>query len=136
MDIESKPGGILELEFADRSKIIINRHVAAAREIWVAARSGGFHYRAGRRAMDQYALDGEEIYAALARLIGCSRSRHGAQLRLVRGRRARRRLGSRFAGQVFLVDEVIGALVGLDAGPDPGGISMICSGTPRRAFSM
>jgi CyaY protein len=37
-DFEIKPGGILELDFADASKIIINRHVAA-REIWVAAKS-------------------------------------------------------------------------------------------------
>lgn len=44
IDFELKAGGILELEFADGSKIIINRH-AAAREIWVAARSGGFHFR-------------------------------------------------------------------------------------------
>ena len=35
---------MLEIEFADGSKIIVNRH-GAAREIWVAARSGGFHFR-------------------------------------------------------------------------------------------
>ena len=43
-DYEQKPGGIIELSFADGSKIIVNRH-AAAREIWVAARSGGFHFK-------------------------------------------------------------------------------------------
>lgn len=37
-------GGILTLEFADRSKVIINRQTPN-REIWVAARSGGFHFR-------------------------------------------------------------------------------------------
>ena len=68
LDIESKPGGILELEFEDGSKIIINRH-AAAREIWVAARSGGFHYKPdGGRWINT--RDGEDLYAALARLIG------------------------------------------------------------------
>ena len=36
--------GVLEIEFSDGSKIIVNRHVAA-QEIWVAARSGGFHFR-------------------------------------------------------------------------------------------
>ena len=36
-------GGILTLEFADGSKIIINKQ-GAAQQIWVAARSGGFHY--------------------------------------------------------------------------------------------
>lgn len=64
-DVETKPGGILELEFEDGSKIIVNRH-AAAREIWVAARSGGFHFRwdgtnwVGTR-------DGGELMAAIAR---------------------------------------------------------------------
>lgn len=36
--------GILTLEFEDGSKIIINRQ-GATQELWVAARSGGFHYR-------------------------------------------------------------------------------------------
>ena len=44
-DIDSEmSGGILTLEFADRSKIILNRQ-AFNREIWVAAKSGGFHFR-------------------------------------------------------------------------------------------
>ena len=34
--------GILTLEFSDQSKIIINRQVAML-QLWVAARSGGFH---------------------------------------------------------------------------------------------
>ena len=37
--------GILEIECEDGSKLIVNRHVPN-REIWVAARSGGFHFRA------------------------------------------------------------------------------------------
>jgi CyaY protein len=37
--------GILEIECSDGSKLIVNRHVPN-REIWVAARSGGFHFRA------------------------------------------------------------------------------------------
>lgn len=44
IDFELAAGGVLELEFADGSKIIVNRH-GAAREIWVAARAGGFHFR-------------------------------------------------------------------------------------------
>ncbi len=43
-DYELKPGGIIELDFEAGGKIIINRH-AAAREIWIAARSGGFHFK-------------------------------------------------------------------------------------------
>jgi len=67
LDMQMKPGGVLELEFEDGSKIIVNRQ-AAAREIWVAARSGGFHYRyADGRWVDT--RDGGELFAALSRLV-------------------------------------------------------------------
>ena len=35
--------GVMEIEFADGQKIIVNRHLPN-REIWIAARSGGFHF--------------------------------------------------------------------------------------------
>src|SRR3982751_3074431 len=59
--------GILEVECDDGSKIIVNRHVPN-REIWVAARSGGFHFRpaAGRWCDTR---SGDELAAALARLV-------------------------------------------------------------------
>ena len=44
IDFEIKPGGVIEIEFENGSKIIVNRHTAA-REIWVAARSGGYHFK-------------------------------------------------------------------------------------------
>ena len=37
-------GGILEIECADGSKVIVSPH-SIAKEIWVAAKSGGFHFR-------------------------------------------------------------------------------------------
>lgn len=40
----NRNGNVLEIEFDDGAKIIVNRH-AANQEIWLAARSGGFHYR-------------------------------------------------------------------------------------------
>jgi iron-sulfur cluster assembly protein CyaY len=43
-DCEPKGSGVLELEFADASRIVVNRH-SAAQEIWVAAKSGGYHFR-------------------------------------------------------------------------------------------
>ncbi|MFA9441902.1 iron donor protein CyaY [Uliginosibacterium sp. sgz301328] len=66
-DIEPQAGGILQLTFEDDSKIIINRH-AAAREIWVAARSGGFHFKYAEGKWIG-TRDGEELYRALSRLI-------------------------------------------------------------------
>ncbi len=44
LDFAMISAGVLEIEFADGSKIIVNRH-GAAKEMWVAARSGGFHFR-------------------------------------------------------------------------------------------
>lgn len=66
VDLETKGSGVLELEFADGGKIVVNRHTAA-RELWVAARSGGFHFRYdGSRWRDS--RDGSEFFAALSRL--------------------------------------------------------------------
>jgi CyaY protein len=66
-DTQLKEGGVLELEFADGSRMVINRH-GAAREIWVAARSGGFHFRWDAGAWRD-TRDGAELFAALSRLI-------------------------------------------------------------------
>lgn len=66
-DFELKEGGVLELEFGNGSKIIVNRH-GAAREIWVAARSGGFHFRWDGSAWRD-TRDGAELFAALSKLV-------------------------------------------------------------------
>lgn len=66
-DLELKEGGVLEVEFADGSKIIVNRH-AAAREIWVAARSGGFHFRWDGAAWHD-SRGGGELFAVLSKLV-------------------------------------------------------------------
>ena len=64
-DYEVKPGGVLELEFDNGSKIIINKQ-AAAQEIWVAAKSGGYHFRWDGSAWHD-TRNGEELFAALSR---------------------------------------------------------------------
>lgn len=65
-DVQAKGEGVLQVEFDDGSKMIINRH-AAAREIWVAARSGGHHFRHdGSHWRDT--RDGSELFAAVSRL--------------------------------------------------------------------
>ena len=66
-DVEMKQGGVIEIEYADGSKMIINRH-AAAREIWVAARSGGFHFRWDNGAWRD-TREGTELFAALSKLV-------------------------------------------------------------------
>lgn len=67
LDFEMASAGVLEIEFADRSKIIVNRH-GAAKEVWVAARSGGFHYRWDGSAWRD-TRDGSELLAALSQLV-------------------------------------------------------------------
>lgn len=67
IDLELQAGGILKLEFDNGSQIIINRH-AAAREIWVAARSGGFHFRA-ENGQWFGTRDGRELLGILEELI-------------------------------------------------------------------
>jgi CyaY protein len=67
VEVEIKAEGVLELEFEDGSKMIINRH-RAAREIWVAARAGGFHFRWDGSAWRD-TRDGVELFAALSRLV-------------------------------------------------------------------
>lgn len=64
--MQAKGEGVLEIEFEDGSKMIINRH-AAAKEIWVAARSGGHHFRHdGSQWRDT--RDGSELFASVSRL--------------------------------------------------------------------
>ncbi|HTQ75070.1 MAG TPA: iron donor protein CyaY [Burkholderiales bacterium] len=66
-DCEPRGSGVLEIEFPDGSRIIVNRH-SAAQEIWVAARSGGYHFRFdGSDWVDT--REKRELLAALAALI-------------------------------------------------------------------
>ncbi len=59
--------GILTIDCGAGGKLIVNRHVPN-REIWVAARSGGFHFRdRGGRFVDT--RSGEALDASLSRLL-------------------------------------------------------------------
>jgi CyaY protein len=60
--------GILEIECANGSKLIVNRHTPN-REIWVAARAGGFHFKAAG-GLWRDTRSGDELGGALAALIG------------------------------------------------------------------
>lgn len=56
--------GILELEFENGSKIILNRQ-SASQELWVAARSGGFHF-VWKDGCWRNTRDGGELFACLS----------------------------------------------------------------------
>ncbi|HEY0061980.1 MAG TPA: iron donor protein CyaY, partial [Telluria sp.] len=68
IDVECKrSGNVLEIEFIDNgSKIIVNSQ-APMKELWVAAKSGGFHYKHVDGAWIN-TRDGSELYAALSAL--------------------------------------------------------------------
>lgn len=70
LDVEcSRSGNVLEIEFIDNgSKIIVNSQ-APMQEIWVAAKSGGFHFKreAGHWVNTR---DGSELFAALSQMVG------------------------------------------------------------------
>ncbi len=59
--------GILEIDCGDDGKLVVNRHVPN-REIWVAARSGGFHF-AARDGSWRDTRSGAELGAALVALL-------------------------------------------------------------------
>lgn len=66
-DVEcNRSGNVLEIEFGNGQKIIINRH-DVNQEIWVAAKSGGFHY-AWQDGIWHSRRDGSELFAKLTAL--------------------------------------------------------------------
>ena len=79
VDLQSKAGGVLEIEFENGTKMVINRH-GAAREIWVAAKSGGFHFQ-WDGSVWRNTRDGSELFAALSKLV----SAQGGQGVVLRG---------------------------------------------------
>lgn len=62
----NRSGNLLEIEFDDGQKIVVNRH-DSNREIWVAARSGGFHYTWQNGAWTSR-RDGSELFGKLVEL--------------------------------------------------------------------
>lgn len=61
-----RSGNVLEIEFDDGQKIVINRH-DPSREIWVAARSGAYHF-AWDGNLWHSARNDKELYAVLGEL--------------------------------------------------------------------
>lgn len=62
-------GGVLTLEFEDGSKIIFSKQ-AAMNQLWMAAKSGGFHFRYDKEDKQWIcdSGDNEEMYKMLSRL--------------------------------------------------------------------
>jgi CyaY protein len=69
IDVECKrSGNVLEIEFIDNgSKIIVNSQ-AFTKELWVAAKAGGYHYRHDGSVWLN-TRDGSELLASLSTLV-------------------------------------------------------------------
>lgn len=67
IDIDShRTGGLLELTLPDRSKLILNTQ-PPLQEIWLAARSGGYHFHHdGGRWVDREGREFFEVLSACA----------------------------------------------------------------------
>jgi CyaY protein len=69
VDIDNqRVGGMVTLTFGDRSQIIVNLQ-KPLQEVWLAARSGGFHYRFDGQAWRDTKA-GTEFFADLSRYAG------------------------------------------------------------------
>ncbi|WP_157271902.1 iron donor protein CyaY [Azohydromonas aeria] len=76
IDIDTRrSGGLLELVFPNRSHIVINTQ-PPLQELWMAAKSGGFHYRhVEGRWLDR---EGNEFFGALS---ACASAQAGKVLK-------------------------------------------------------
>ena len=79
VDIDAhRTGGLLELHFPNGSTIVVNTQ-PPLQELWLAARSGGFHFRfAAGRWVDT--KDGRDFYTALSE---CASVQAGRSLQFV-----------------------------------------------------
>ncbi|UTH75850.1 iron donor protein CyaY [Chromobacterium sp. IIBBL 290-4] len=59
-----RQGNVLEIEFDSGEKVIVNRH-ASNQEMWIAAKSGGYHFSRQGEAWIA-SRDGSEFFSTLA----------------------------------------------------------------------
>ncbi len=77
VDIDAhRTGGLLEMSFPNRSVIVLNTQ-PPLHEIWLAARSGGFHYKFANGAWRD-TRDGRELFEALS---ACATEQAGKPLK-------------------------------------------------------
>ena len=68
-----RSGGVLTLELGNGTKIVVNLQLPA-RQIWVAGRSGGFHFAFDGRSWRD-TRDGTELLAALSKMVSAQGGR-------------------------------------------------------------
>lgn len=70
LDVEcTRSGNVLEIEFVENgTKIIVNSQ-APMKELWVAAKSGGFHFKSQGSKWINSRDGGVELFAALSQMV-------------------------------------------------------------------
>jgi CyaY protein len=75
VDLElSRQDNVIAIEFDDGSKLVINSHEAAG-EIWVAARSGGYHFKPAAEGSWVDGRSGRELRAMLSEQLSAQAGR-------------------------------------------------------------
>jgi CyaY protein len=70
LDISRQGGNVVNIQFEDKSVIVVNTQ-SPLKEIWVAAKEGGFHYKWSGTLSEPLWLDtktGAELFSELSRL--------------------------------------------------------------------
>ena len=67
VDVDAS-GGILTIEFSDGTTAIISRQISN-HEVWIAAKSGGYHLSLNENHTWQCTATGEDLSALLSRVI-------------------------------------------------------------------
>ena len=81
LDVERQGGNVINIRFKDKSVIVVNTQ-PPLHEIWVAARSGGYHYRwAGTMAKPLW-LDTKTGKELLSDLSAFATTQAGAEIKI------------------------------------------------------
>lgn len=71
-DLDCQPSGnVLTIEADSGEQVIINRHMPT-QELWIAAKSGGYHFACRDDGQWRAARDGSEFFAVLSQALSAA----------------------------------------------------------------
>jgi CyaY protein len=81
LDVERQGGNVINIRFKDKSVIVVNTQ-PPLHEIWVAAKSGGYHYRWAGTIANPLWLDTKTGKELLSDLSGFATAQAGAEIKI------------------------------------------------------
>ena len=81
LDVERQGGNVINIRFKDKSVIVVNTQ-PPLHEIWVAAKSGGYHYRWAGTTANPLWLDTKTGKELLSDLSGFATAQAGAEIKI------------------------------------------------------